>query len=78
MHQNERHMALVESIIHLAQRLNMKTVAEGVETAKDVEILAQLECDYVQGYHFARPMPFKEVLKWIGARWPEDEVEFLG
>ena len=78
MHQNERHMALVESIIHLAQRLNMKTVAEGVETAKDLESLAHLECDYVQGYHFARPMPFKEVLKWVNARWPEDEVEFLG
>lgn len=78
MHQNERHMALVESIIHLAQRLNMKTVAEGVETAKDVESLAHLECDYVQGYHFARPMPYKEVLKWVNTRWPEDEVEFLG
>ena len=78
MHQNERHLALVESIILLAQRLNMKTVAEGVETAQDVNLLSVLGCDYVQGYHFARPMPFKETLKWVEERWPEDEIEFLG
>jgi EAL domain-containing protein (putative c-di-GMP-specific phosphodiesterase class I)/CRP-like cAMP-binding protein len=80
MHTDERHMALVESIIHLARRLNMKTVAEGVETQEDVDSLTALQCDYLQGYHFARPMPPKDIIGWAERRWrssaPSDE--FLG
>ena len=80
MHTDERHMALVESIIHLARRLNMKTVAEGVETQEDVDSLTALQCDYLQGYHFARPMPPQDIIGWAEKRWrssaPSDE--FLG
>ncbi len=80
MHTDERHMALVESIIHLARRLNMKTVAEGVETQEDVDSLTALQCDYLQGYHFARPMPPADIVPWAERRWeaarPSDE--FLG
>ena len=69
MHQDERHLALVESIIHLAQRLDMVTVAEGVETEADAKALASLQCDYLQGYYFARPMPAKEILLWADNKW---------
>lgn len=81
MHTDERHMALVESIIHLARRLHMKTVAEGVETQEDVDSLTGLRCDYLQGYHFARPMPPSDVLAWAERRWappPAPQDEFLG
>ena len=78
MHNDERHLALVESIIHLAQRLDMSTVAEGVENEVDVAALSKLQCDYLQGYHFGRPMPLSEVLGWANKRWGEDEVVFLG
>ena len=78
MHNDERHLALVESIIHLAQRLNMSTVAEGVENEEDVKALSKLQCDYLQGYYFGRPMPVHEVLAWATKRWGEDEVVFLG
>ena len=78
MHNDERHLALVESIIHLAQRLNMSTVAEGVENEADVNALSRLQCDYLQGYYFGRPMPLNEVLGWATKRWGEDEVVFLG
>ena len=80
MHQDDRQMALVESIIHLAKRLNMTTVAEGVETEADVDALVALHCDYLQGYHFGRPMPLDEVEGWMQKRWgvgaPDDG--FLG
>lgn len=38
----------------------MKTVAEGVETQEYVEFLKELDCDYVQGYVYYRPMPPEE------------------
>lgn len=69
MHEDERHLALVESIIHLAQRLDMVTVAEGVETEKDATALASLQCDYLQGYYFARPMPSVDLIKWAEKKW---------
>ena len=69
MHEDERHMALVESIIHLAQRLDMVTVAEGVETEQDAQALASLQCDYLQGYYFARPMPAVDVIRWVNEKW---------
>ena len=78
MHQDERHMALVESIIHLAQKLNMKTVAEGVETELDLQSLSMLECDYLQGYYFARPMPKGDVLQWAERNWQIPQNDFLG
>jgi len=37
----------------------MHVVAEGVETAEQAEILADLGCDLAQGYHFARPVAFE-------------------
>ena len=69
MHDDERHMALVESIIHLAQRLDMVTVAEGVETEQDAQSLASLQCDYLQGYYFARPMPAQDLIHWANNKW---------
>ena len=78
MHNDERHLALVESIIHLAQRLDMSTVAEGVENEADAVALSRLQCDHLQGYHFGRPMPLNEVLGWAQKRWGEEEVVFLG
>ena len=46
---------IVRIIIMLAHNLGLKVVAEGAETAKQVELLRQLKCELVQGYFFARP-----------------------
>jgi len=48
--------SLVRAIVSLAQTLGLQAVAEGVETAAQAEILADLGCALAQGYHFARPM----------------------
>ena len=60
--------AIVESTIDLAHNLNMKVVAEGVETQSIMRKLKQLGCDVAQGYHIARPMPIEEVMDWM-AEW---------
>jgi diguanylate cyclase (GGDEF)-like protein len=48
--------SLVETIASLARTLKLRTVAEGVETAAQAEVLAGLGCDLAQGYHLARPV----------------------
>lgn len=58
---------LVESIVSLARRLGLRTVAEGIETQEQLDILQQLDCDMGQGYLFARPMPVEEWLQWMKA-----------
>ena len=45
-----RDMALVESIVELVKKFNMRTVAEGIESMEQVEYLKKIGCDYVQGY----------------------------
>ena len=48
---------LVQAIIAMAHGLRLEVIAEGVETAEQWEYLRALECDYVQGYYFGKPMP---------------------
>lgn len=50
-------MALVEGIIDMVKKFDIRTVAEGIESMDQVEYLKQIGCDYVQGYVFYRPMP---------------------
>jgi len=49
---------IVDTIIAMAQQLNLKIVAEGIESAEELKYLRLRQCDYFQGYHFARPIPF--------------------
>ena len=56
--------AVVQAIIQLGLALNLKVVAEGVETQGQYEVLRQLGCDEVQGYLFAKPMPAKMLTLW--------------
>ena len=48
--------AIVKSVISLARDLNIDVVAEGVETADQLEYLRQIACDEVQGYLIGRPV----------------------
>jgi EAL domain-containing protein (putative c-di-GMP-specific phosphodiesterase class I) len=56
---------LIQMINELAHRLDVPTVAEGVETSDQVDALREIGCDYLQGYLFARPMPPAEVVEWV-------------
>jgi EAL domain-containing protein (putative c-di-GMP-specific phosphodiesterase class I)/CheY-like chemotaxis protein len=48
---------IVSAIIQMAHSLGLKTVAEGVETEAELAFLRQHNCDYMQGYYFAKPLP---------------------
>ena len=53
--------AIVQAIVTMAQALQLRVVAEGVETEEQRTILTQLGCDDIQGYIFSRPLPVGEV-----------------
>jgi EAL domain-containing protein (putative c-di-GMP-specific phosphodiesterase class I) len=48
--------SVVASIISMAHNLNMKVVAEGVETGEDFQMLRDMGCDEAQGYFIAKPL----------------------
>ena len=55
-----RGKVIVGDTISLAKKLDMKIVAEGIETREQVDFLATQDCDLIQGYYFAKPMPVAE------------------
>lgn len=65
MIKDKKSLAIVQTIIELVKRLEKKTLAEGVETKEQYEILKEIGCDFVQGYLFSKPLPerdFKSLL----------------
>lgn len=56
---------MIRAILTMAEKLEIETIAEGVETVGEHSLLAQLGCAYVQGYGIAKPMPFEQTLKWV-------------
>ncbi len=60
--------AIVAAIVGLAHHLQLRVIAEGVETAEQLDFLRRHGCDEVQGYLFARPMPADEARTWLAAR----------
>lgn len=58
---------MISAILTMAERLDLETLAEGVETVGEHALLAQLGCDHVQGFGIGRPMPFHETLDWISS-----------
>ena len=59
---DEADRELVNATIAMAHGLGLKVVAEGVETADQLECLRSQGCDYAQGFHFSRPIPGEQVL----------------
>jgi diguanylate cyclase (GGDEF)-like protein len=60
--------AIVSAVVQLAHALGMAVVAEGVETAAQRDVLVDLQCDLIQGYLYARPMPARALWDWMAAR----------
>lgn len=56
---------MVSAIVGMAERLEIDTLAEGVETIGEQSILSQLGCTHLQGFGIARPMPLDESIEWM-------------
>ena len=56
---------IIRAIISLAHSLQISVVAEGVETEGQLEFLRQQHCDEIQGYYYARPMPWNDLVQFM-------------
>ncbi len=63
--EDPRRSIIVSSALEMARQLDCKTVAEGIETKEQAACLAQMGCDYLQGYLFAKPMPIAQLNIWF-------------
>jgi EAL domain-containing protein (putative c-di-GMP-specific phosphodiesterase class I) len=57
--------AIVTAVVHLAEALDLKVIAEGVETVDQLDRLSGLGCEFGQGYLWSRPMPAADFMAWL-------------
>ena len=62
---NPADAAITTAIIDMAHSLDVRVVAEGVETVEQLDFLRQRGCDEIQGYYFARPLPASEISRLL-------------
>jgi EAL domain-containing protein (putative c-di-GMP-specific phosphodiesterase class I) len=60
--------AIAKAIIGIGHSLQLKVVAEGVETAEQVQLLRESGCDQIQGFYFSRPVPADQFAGMLRAR----------
>lgn len=61
-----RAKVIVGAIINIAQDLGLPTVAEGIETPEQRQMLQDMGCDIGQGYWFSQPLPVRDILALLG------------
>ena len=66
--QNSKNAVITKSIIEMAHKLNLKVVAEGVETQAELDFLLDCQCDYAQGYFFSTPLCTKEFQRLLTSK----------
>jgi EAL domain-containing protein (putative c-di-GMP-specific phosphodiesterase class I) len=74
---NEKDAALVSAMVALGQRLNLKVVAEGVETREQLMALRELECDAFQGFLVSQPVPAEDFADLFGISDPADNQRLI-
>lgn len=57
---NKRAQIIIEAIVKMCKKLKIRTVAEGIETKKQVDFLKKIGCDTIQGYYFSKPISITE------------------
>ncbi|MDH3857019.1 MAG: EAL domain-containing protein, partial [Gammaproteobacteria bacterium] len=62
---DKENTVLVRAIIAMAHGLRLEVIAEGVETAEQWDYLKSLNCDFLQGYYFGKPMPRAEFEEFL-------------
>ena len=67
-------LAVVKAVVSLAHALGLEVVAEGVETDHQRDVLVQLQCEQLQGFLFARPMPAADLLRWMQSEHPHQRA----
>jgi EAL domain-containing protein (putative c-di-GMP-specific phosphodiesterase class I) len=56
---------ILEHTVRMMQSIDKQLVVEGAETRDEVEMLERMDCDYIQGYYFSRPLPAEEFVRFL-------------
>ena len=62
---NSKIGSVIHSIIDMAHHMDMRVIAEGVETEEQISFLRRHGCDYVQGYYYSKPLPMEDFAKML-------------
>lgn len=62
---NKQNKSIIKNIIQMAHSMDLKVVAEGVETEQQLSMLKEKECDYIQGYYFSKPLSVMDTEKLL-------------
>jgi EAL domain-containing protein (putative c-di-GMP-specific phosphodiesterase class I) len=62
---DEADARIVAQVVSLGHSFGLEVVAEGVESAEVAAKLADMGCDYAQGFHYAKPLPPKDFPAWV-------------
>ena len=63
--QLEKARHVVRAVVNMAHGMELKLVAEGIETAEEAESMRKEGIDYIQGFYYSRPLPLKEFLEFL-------------
>ncbi|MBU2893778.1 EAL domain-containing protein [Colwellia sp. D2M02] len=61
---NPNQISLINTSLSIAKKLNMRTIAEGIEDSRVMSLVTEMGCDIAQGYFIAKPMEAKHILAW--------------
>ncbi len=65
LEKNPRMEIVVRNTVRMIKDMNMKVVVEGIETENLVQQFADMECEYIQGYYFSKPLPREEFVSFL-------------
>ena len=65
LEENPRLQIVLHNTIKMIKDMNMQIVVEGVETANLVKHFSELQCEYIQGYYYSKPIPKDEFITFI-------------
>lgn len=58
-------LSILNAILNLANRMQLGSIVEGLETLQEVEVMGVLGAEFAQGYYISRPLPAEQVLPWL-------------
>ena len=71
VHQDLARCALVGAMVRFAEAIGAKLIAEGIENAEEAAVLKRLGVEFGQGYHYARPMPVEDAVRYLKSDAPK-------
>ncbi len=78
MKDNLRNQSIIRSFISLAHELNMSVVGKGIETTDMLDLMANMKCDYVNGYIFHHPMSAADFTAWCADNYRKTSDQIIG